>query len=103
MTDFFQDKVEIMLSDIVTVTLAKNGSHPQTTLANFSLSNDSSVSSPKELIKKLKLLCTSGGHTKVGEYGKVAYILNGDKKVIINTYLRNLGIPQDRIRHIGAL
>lgn len=87
----------------ISITLTKIKNRPHTILANFKLSNDPMVSNEKELLRKLKTkICSTGGHLKKDDHNDTLYVLQGNKKDELNTYLKTLGIKKSMIINTGV-
>ena len=86
----------------IKITLVKIKNKPHTILSGFKVSHDPSVKDDKALLRKLKTqICTTGGHLR--DLGNnVEYVLQGNKKTELVTYLLNLGISEEKIHHSGS-
>ena len=73
----------------VTIAINKIRRKWQTIIKDFNYESDSSVHSSKEILSKLKKkICSCNGH--ISEEGW--YVLQGDHRGVITTYLQSLGI-----------
>lgn len=103
--DFYETEQEVTTSNElvpVTILLTKIRNKPHTVLCDFDSKLDNTVSSEKEMLKKLKTkICTTGGHIRVNEdTRKNEYVLQGNKKMELVKYLYSLKITD--INEIGA-